>query len=103
MVVTMAFYTHIFCKETLIRIFELFKELQIRRDMNFSCAQLEFLSQIKDYIIANAYLANDDFQGFNDACGDTNGIFVAKALFKQNFAPLLDELNLALLSGLKAG
>lgn len=83
--------------------FELFKGRQIQRGVNFSPAQLEFLSQIKDYIIANAYLANDDLQGFNDACGDTNGIFVAKALFGEHFAPLLDELNLALLSGLKAG
>lgn len=83
--------------------FELFKGRQIKKGIEFSPAQLEFLSQIKDYIIANAYLANDDLQGFNDACGDTNGIFVAKALFGEHFAPLLDELNLALLSGLKAG
>lgn len=85
-----------------IRAYELFKGRQIQRGVNFSPAQLEFLSQIKDYIIANAYLASNDLQGFNDACGDTNGIFVTKALFGENFAPLLDELNLALLSGLKA-
>lgn len=84
--------------------FELFKGRQIKKGIEFNSDQLDFLSQIKDYIIANAYLANDDLQGFNDACGDTNGIFVAKALFgEQDFAPLLDELNLALLSGLKAG
>lgn len=83
--------------------FELFKGRQIKKGIEFSSAQLEFLSQIKDYIIANAYLANDDLQGLNDACGDINGIFVAKAHFGEHFAPLLDELNLALLSGLKAG
>ncbi|MGX2983459.1 type I restriction endonuclease subunit R [Helicobacter sp. 23-1045] len=86
--------------------FELWKGRQIKKGIDFSAEQLEFLIHIKDYIIANAYLANDDLQGLNDACGDTNGVFVAKALFGDRFAPLLDELNFALLSGLsdlKAG
>ena len=82
--------------------FELFKGRQIKKGIEFSTEQLEFLSCIKDYIIANAYLASDDLQALNDAYGDTNGIFVAKRLFGDSFAPLLDELNLALISGLKA-
>ena len=82
--------------------FELFKGRQIKKGIEFSAEQLEFLTHIKDYIVANAYLSSDDLQGLNDACGDTNGIFVAKALFGENFAPLLDELNFALIAGLKA-
>ena len=82
--------------------FELFKGRQIKKGIEFSAEQLEFLTHIKDYIIANAYLASDDLQGLNDACGDTNGIFVAKALFGENFAHLFDELNFALIAGLKA-
>ena len=82
--------------------FELFKGRQIKKGIDFSAEQLEFLSCIKDYIIANAYLSSDDLQGLNDACGDTNGIFVAKRLFGDRFAPLLDELNFALIAGLKA-
>ena len=81
--------------------FELWKGRQIKKGIEFSAEQLDFLTHIKDYIIANAYLASDDLQGLNDACGDTNGIFVAKALFGERFAPLLDELNLALIAGLK--
>lgn len=80
--------------------FELFKGRQIRKGVEFSPTQLEFLTQIKDYIIANAYLAGDDYQGLNDACSDTNGIFRAKALFGESFTPLLEELNLSLISGL---
>jgi len=51
--------------------------------MNFSPAQLEFLSQIKDYIIANAYLASNDLQGFNDACG-TQTAFLSPKRFLEN-------------------
>ena len=83
--------------------FELFKGRQIKKGIEFSAEQLAFLTHIKDYIIANAYLANDDLQGINNAYGDTNGIFVAKALFGEGFKSLLDELNLALLTDLKAG
>lgn len=86
--------------------FELWKGRQIKKGIDFSAEQVEFLTHIKDFHLANAYLANDDLQGLNDACGDTNGVFVAKALFGESFAPLLDELNFALLSGisdLKAG
>lgn len=82
--------------------FELFKGWQIKRGIELSPAQLNFLTHIKDYIITNAYLAHDDLQWLNDAYGDTNGIFVAKALFKERFATLLDELNLALISGINA-
>ena len=82
--------------------FELFKGRQIKKGIEFSAEQLEFLTHTKDYIIANAYLASDDLQGLNDTCGDTNGIFVAKRLFGENFAHLLDELNFALIAGLKA-
>lgn len=61
--------------------FELWKGRQIKKGIDFSPSQLDFLTHIKDYIITNAYLAHDDIQGLNDAYGDTNGIFVAKALF----------------------
>ena len=82
--------------------FELWKGRQIKKGIEFSPAQLDFLTHIKDYIITNAYLAHDDIQGLNDAYGDTNGIFVAKALFGERFSTLLDELNLALIGGVKA-
>ncbi len=82
--------------------FELWKGRQIKKGIDFSPAQLDFLTHIKDYIITNAYLAHDDIQGLNDAYGDTNGIFVAKALFGERFSALLDELNLALIGGVKA-
>ena len=82
--------------------FELWKGRQIKKGIEFSPAQLDFLTHIKDYIITNAYLAHDDIQGLNDAYGDTNGIFVAKALFGERFSALLDELNLALIGGVKA-
>ncbi len=82
--------------------FELFKGWQIKRGIELSPAQLDFLTRIKDYIITNAYLAHDDLQGLNDAYGDTNGIFVAKALFGERFGALLDELNLALIGGVSA-
>lgn len=82
--------------------FELWKGRQIKKGIDFSPEQLDFLTHIKDYIITNAYLAHDDLQGLNDAYGDTNGIFVAKALFGGQFATLLNELNLSLIGGVKA-
>lgn len=86
--------------------FELWKGRQIKKGIDFSPEQLDFLTHIKDYIITNAYLAHDDIQGLNDAYGDTNGIFVAKALFGERFATLLNELNTtliwALIGGVKA-
>ena len=71
--------------------FELWKGRQIKKGIDFSHTQLDFLTRIKDYIITNTYLAHNDLQGLNDAYGDTNGFLMAKALFGERFATLLDS------------
>ena len=50
--------------------FELWKGRQIKKGIDFSHTQLDFLTRIKDYIITNTYLAHNDLQGLNDAYGE---------------------------------
>ena len=77
--------------------FELFKGRQLKRNgAPFTPEQAEFLAHIKDYIIENGYIESADIQALNDAHGDDNAIYVARALFGANFATLFDELNVAL-------
>ena len=77
--------------------FELFKGRQLKRNgAPFTPEQAAFLAQIKDYIIENGYIESADIQALNDAHGDDNAIYVARALFGANFATLFDELNVAL-------
>lgn len=77
--------------------YELWKGRQIKRGVNFSEEQLNFLDTIKDYILSNAYLSAD-FDEMQDACGDLGGLYRANQLFS-DFTAMLDDLNYALLAG----
>ena len=73
--------------------FELWKGRQIKRGVTFTDEQKQWLEEIKNYIISNAYMELSDVQ---NALEDKGGIIKAKQVFGQNLAPILDDLSLAL-------
>ncbi len=73
--------------------FELWKGRQIKRGVEFSQEQLELLTLIKDYIVANAYVCEEDMQ---DALSEKGGVFKAKQAFGEELDNILDDLSLAL-------
>lgn len=73
--------------------FELWKGRQIKRGVKFSPEQLQWLEEIKNYIVANAYMELSEIQEY---LGDKGGIIKAKQVFGQELQPILDELSLAL-------
>lgn len=73
--------------------FELWKGRQIKRGVNFTTEQLELLTMIKDYIIANAYVDADDMQ---DALSEKGGVFKARQAFGKELDEILDDLSVAL-------
>ena len=66
---------------------------QLKRGVNFTEPQKEWLELIKKYIVANVYIESKDIQ---DAMADKGGIFKAKQVFGQELEILLEDLSLAL-------
>ena len=73
--------------------FELWKGRQIKRGIDFSAEQLDLLTMIKDYIIANAYVNSADMQ---DALSEKGGVFKARQVFGEKLDSMLDDLSVAL-------
>lgn len=73
--------------------FELWKGRQIKRGVQFTDEQQQWLEEIKDYIVSNAYMELTDVQ---DYLGHKGGIIKAKQVFGQELQPILDDLSLAL-------
>jgi type I restriction enzyme R subunit len=73
--------------------FELWKGRQIKRGVVFTEEQQQWLEEIKDYIVSNAYMELTDVQ---DYLGHKGGIIKAKQVFGQELQPILDDLSLAL-------
>ncbi|OBV29571.1 hypothetical protein BKN38_02955 [Helicobacter sp. CLO-3] len=65
----------------------------IKKGIQFSEEQLEFLELIKDYIAMNGCVILKDMQSI---CEDRGGIFRAKVIFKEDLDRIIEELNLAL-------
>jgi len=73
--------------------FNLWMGRQLKKGINYSEDQKEWLTLIKNYIIANVYIESNDIQ---DAMADKGGIFKAKQIFGQELEPILEDLSLAL-------
>ena len=73
--------------------FELWKGRQIKRGVQFTDEQQQWLEEIKDYIVSNAYMELTDVQ---DYLGHKGGIIKAKQVFGQELQPILEDLPLAL-------
>lgn len=73
--------------------FELWKGRQLKRGVKFTEEQQLWLEEIKNYIIANAYMELNEIQ---DAMQDKGGIIRAKQVFGEQLQPLLNDLSLAL-------
>ena len=73
--------------------FELWKGRQIKRGVQFTDEQQQWLEEIKDYIVSNAYMELTDVQ---DYLGHKGGIIKAKQVFGQELQPILEDLSLAL-------
>ena len=73
--------------------FELWKGRQIKRGIQFTEEQQQWLEEIKDYIVSNAYMELTDVQ---DYLGHKGGIIKARQVFGQELQPILDDLSLAL-------
>lgn len=73
--------------------FNLWMGRQVKRGINYSEDQKEWLELIKNYIIANVYIESKDIQ---DAMANKGGIFKAKQIFGQELEPILEDLSLAL-------
>ena len=73
--------------------FELWKGRQIKRGVQFTEEQQQWLEEIKNYVVSNAYIELSDIQ---DYLGHKGGIIKAKQVFGQELQPILDDLSLAL-------
>jgi len=73
--------------------FELWKGRQIKRGIQFSDEQNQWLEEIKNYIVANAYM---ELKDIHEAMQDKGGIIKAKQVFGENLANILDDLSLIL-------
>ena len=73
--------------------FELWKGRQIKRGIQFSDEQNQWLEEIKNYIVANAYM---ELKDIHEAMQDKGGIIKAKQVFGENLANILDDLSLTL-------
>ena len=73
--------------------FELWKGRQIKRGIQFSDEQNQWLEEIKNYIVANAYMELSDI---HEAMQHEGGIIKAKQVFGENLADILDDLSLTL-------
>lgn len=73
--------------------FELWKGRQIKRGVTFTSEQQQWLEEIKNYIVANAYMELSDIQ---DNMDDKGGIIKARQVFGKDLQPILDDLSLAL-------
>lgn len=73
--------------------FELWKGRQLKRGVKFTEEQQLWLEEIKNYIIANAYM---ELSEVHEAMEDKGGIVKAKQIFGEQLQPILEELSLAL-------
>ncbi len=73
--------------------FELWKGRQIKRGIEFTSEQQQWLEEIKNYIIANAYMQLNDIQEY---MGHKGGIIRAKQVFGAELNNILDDLSNAL-------
>lgn len=73
--------------------FNLWIGRELKRGVNYTETQKEWLELIKNYIVANVYIESKDIQ---DAMADKGGIFKAKQLFGQELETILEDLSLAL-------
>lgn len=73
--------------------FELWKGRQLKRGVKFTEEQQIWLEEIKNYIIANAYMELNEIQ---DAMQDKGGIIRAKQVFGEQLQPILEDLSMAL-------
>ncbi len=73
--------------------FELWKGRQIKRGVEFSPEQQQWLEEIKNYIVSNAYMELNEVQ---DYLGHKGGIIKARQVFGQELQPILEDLSLAL-------
>lgn len=73
--------------------FELWKGRQIKRGVQFTEEQQQWLEEVKNYIVANAYIELTDVQDYFEHKG---GIIKARQVFGQELQPMLEDLSLAL-------
>lgn len=73
--------------------FNLWKGRQLKRGVEFTDEQNQWLEEIKNYIVGNAYMELMDVQNALDYKG---GIIKAKQVFGQELEPILEDLSLAL-------
>ena len=73
--------------------FELWKGRQIKRGVVFTEEQQQWLEEIKDYIVSNAYI---DVNDIHEVMEDRGGIIKARQVFGQELQPILEDLSLAL-------
>ena len=73
--------------------FELWKGRQIKRGIQFTEEQQQWLEEIKNYIVANAYM---ELKDIHEAMQHKGGIIKARQVFGQELQPILDDLSLAL-------
>ena len=73
--------------------FELWKGRQIKRGIQFSDEQNQWLEEIKNYIVANAYM---ELKDIHEAMQHKGGIIKARQIFGQELQPILDDLSVAL-------
>ena len=73
--------------------FELWKGRQLKRGVIFTQEQQQWLEEIKNYIISNAYMKLTDVQDYLEHKG---GIIKARQVFGQELQPILEDLSLAL-------
>ena len=73
--------------------FELWKGRQIKRGIQFTEEQRQWLEEIKNYIISNAYMDLSDIQ---DTLDHKGGIIRARQVFGQELTNILEDLSLVL-------
>ena len=73
--------------------FELWKGRQIKRGIQFTEEQQQWLEEIKNYIVANAYM---ELKDIHEAMQHKGGIIKARQVFGQELQPILDDLSVAL-------
>ena len=73
--------------------FELWKGRQIKRGIQFTEEQQQWLEEIKNYIVAHAHM---ELKDIHEAMQHKGGIIKARQVFGQELQPILDDLSLAL-------
>ena len=73
--------------------FELWKGRQIKRGVQFTEEQQQWLEEIKNYIVANAYM---ELKDIHEAMQHKGGIIKARQVFVQELQPILEDLSFAL-------